>query len=172
MLDLYSGVGLFAAALADRVGPSGAVAAVEGDARAVADARRNLHDLPGVQLHQGDVGRRLDDALAALPDGAVDVVVLDPPRAGAGRDVVARLCAAAPRAISYVACDPAALARDIRTAADHGYRLAALRAFDAVPDDAPRGVHRPARPTRGPGRLNLVPRPAGHPSLERRREAC
>lgn len=133
VLDLYSGVGLFAAALADRVGPSGAVAAVEGDARAVADARRNLHDLPGVQLHQGDVGRRLDDALAVLPDGAVDVVVLDPPRAGAGRDVVARLCAAAPRAISYVACDPAALARDVRTAADHGYRLAALRAFDAFP---------------------------------------
>ncbi len=132
-LDLYSGVGLFAAALADRVGPSGAVAAVEGDARAVADARRNLHDLPGVQLHQGVVAGRLDDALAALPGGAADIIVLDPPRVGAGRDVVERLCAAAPRAISYVACDPAALARDIRTAADHGYRLAALRAFDAFP---------------------------------------
>jgi tRNA/tmRNA/rRNA uracil-C5-methylase (TrmA/RlmC/RlmD family) len=133
VLDLYSGVGLFAAALADRVGPAGAVAAVEGDGRAVADARRNLHDLPGVQLHHGPVSRLLDEALAALPRGAADVVVLDPPRAGAGREIIERLCAAAPRAVSYVACDPAALARDLRTAAEHGYRLAELRAFDAFP---------------------------------------
>jgi tRNA/tmRNA/rRNA uracil-C5-methylase (TrmA/RlmC/RlmD family) len=132
-LDLYSGVGLFAAALADRVGPTGSVAAVEGDARAVADARRNLHDLPGVRLHRGAVGRLLPAALADLPGGQADIVVLDPPRAGAGRTVVERLCAAGPRAISYVACDPAALARDIAIAADHGYRLAALRAFDAFP---------------------------------------
>ncbi len=59
--------------------------------------------------------------------------MLDPPRVGAGREVVEALCAARPRAISYVACDPAALARDVRTAADHGYHLAALRAFDAFP---------------------------------------
>ena len=52
-------------------------------------------------------------ALAALPGGAADIVVLDPPRAGAGRAVVEALCAAGPRAISYVACDPAALARDV-----------------------------------------------------------
>jgi tRNA/tmRNA/rRNA uracil-C5-methylase (TrmA/RlmC/RlmD family) len=132
-LDLYSGVGLFAAALGDRVGPSGAVVAVEADARAVADARRNLHDLPQVQLRQGAVGRALAAALSDLPGGATDLVVLDPPRAGAGRQVVETICAAGPRAICYVACDPAALARDLATAADRGYRLAALRAFDAFP---------------------------------------
>jgi tRNA/tmRNA/rRNA uracil-C5-methylase (TrmA/RlmC/RlmD family) len=126
-------VGLFAAALADRVGPSGAVVAVEGDPRAVGDARRNVHDLPQVQLVQGSVGPALAGALAALPGAASDVVVLDPPRSGAGRAVVEALCAARPRAICYVACDPAALARDLATATEHGYRLAELRAFDAFP---------------------------------------
>jgi tRNA/tmRNA/rRNA uracil-C5-methylase (TrmA/RlmC/RlmD family) len=132
-LDLYSGVGLFAAALADRVGPAGAVATIEGDLRAVADARRNLHELPGVSLRQGSVAGLLAAALGDLPGGRADVVVLDPPRAGAGRAIVERLCAAGPRAISYVACDPAALARDVAIAGEHGYRLAAIRSFDAFP---------------------------------------
>jgi tRNA/tmRNA/rRNA uracil-C5-methylase (TrmA/RlmC/RlmD family) len=132
-LDLYCGVGLFAAALSARVGARGAVAAVEGDARAAADARRNLHDLPGIRLHRGAVAGALPAALASLPAGTADIVVLDPPRVGAGRAVVEALCAARPRAISYVACDPAALARDVQIAADHGYRLGGLRAFDAFP---------------------------------------
>jgi tRNA/tmRNA/rRNA uracil-C5-methylase (TrmA/RlmC/RlmD family) len=132
-LDLYCGVGLFAAALSARVGPTGAVAGVEGDARALADARRNLHDRPGVQLHHGSVAASLPAALAALPGGGADLVVLDPPRVGAGREVVEAVCATRPRAVSYVACDPAALARDVRTAAEQGYSLAALRAFDAFP---------------------------------------
>ncbi len=132
-LDLYCGVGLFAGALADRVGAIGEVVAVEGDPRAVADARRNLHDLPWVTLVQGSVARVLADSLAALRDGAADIVVLDPPRAGAGRAVVEALCSAAPRAICYVACDPAALARDVEIAGTAGYRLTALRAFDAFP---------------------------------------
>lgn len=132
-LDLYSGVGLFAAALAHRVGPSGAVVAVESDARAVADARRNLHDLEQVRLVRGAVATALPGALAGLPGAVADVVVLDPPRVGAGRRVVEQLCRAGPRAICYVACDPAALARDVATAGEQGYRLAALRAFDAFP---------------------------------------
>lgn len=132
-LDLYSGVGLFAAALAERVGPSGAVVAVEADARAVADARRNLHDLPQVELRHGAVAPALAPALAALPGATTDLVVLDPPRSGAGRGVMQALCSAGPRACCYVACDPAALARDIATAAEHGYQMAELRAFDAFP---------------------------------------
>ena len=63
----------------------------------------------------------------------VDVVVLDPPRSGAGADVVAAIAAAAPRVVVYVACDPAALARDVATFATAGYRLDALRAFDLFP---------------------------------------
>ncbi len=77
----------------------------------------------------GDVGR----TLAAPRWRAVDVVVLDPPRAGAGRDVVAAIARRAPRAVAYVACDPAAFARDARSFGELGYRLDALRAFDAFP---------------------------------------
>ena len=144
VLDLYAGVGLFAAAIADRVagtladadGPGGgalegAVLAVEGDARAVRDARRNLHDLSNVGITQG----RVDRVLAAMaPSGLrADLVVLDPPRVGAGRAVMQQICALGPRAVAYVACDPAALARDVAYAAEHGYRLAGIRAFDLFP---------------------------------------
>ncbi|HVN11477.1 MAG TPA: class I SAM-dependent RNA methyltransferase [Kineosporiaceae bacterium] len=134
-LDLYAGVGLFAAGLAAAVGPHGLVLGVETDARALADARRNLHDLTQVRLVQS----RVDDALAGPPAvepvlaAGMDVVVLDPPRTGAGRVVVERLLALRPRVVAYVACDPAALARDVATAAAGGYRLAGVRAFDLFP---------------------------------------
>jgi len=133
-LDLYSGVGLFAAGLAERVGPGGTVLAVESGARAVADARRALHDLPTVRLEQG----RVEEVLPRLTGRGravetVDVAVLDPPRSGAGPRVVEQVLALAPRVVVYVACDPAALARDIAVAAGRGYSLAGLRAFDLFP---------------------------------------
>jgi tRNA/tmRNA/rRNA uracil-C5-methylase (TrmA/RlmC/RlmD family) len=126
-LDLYSGVGLFAAGLAVRVGAAGDVVAVESDRRAASDARRSLHDLPQVRFTPGTVAnalRRIETA---------DVVVLDPPRSGAGREVVSGIARLAPRVVVYVACDPAALARDVATAAELGYELTGLRAFDAFP---------------------------------------
>jgi len=128
-LDLYAGVGLFAGALAAEVGPDGSVFAVEGDARAVRDARRNLHDLPQVRLHAGRVERVLRD----LPLDAADVVLLDPPRTGARRRVVEHVVSLSPRAVCYVACDPAALARDVAYFAGHGYVLRRLEAFDIFP---------------------------------------
>ena len=70
---------------------------------------------------------------ARLPLERADVVVLDPPRAGAGRDVVATIVGLAPRVVTYVACDPAALARDLGYFASHGYELTNLRGFDAFP---------------------------------------
>jgi tRNA/tmRNA/rRNA uracil-C5-methylase (TrmA/RlmC/RlmD family) len=65
--------------------------------------------------------------------GPVDVVVLDPPRTGAGARVVDGIVAAAPRGVAYVACDPAAMARDVAAFRAAGWRLAALRAFDLFP---------------------------------------
>ncbi|GIJ69542.1 class I SAM-dependent RNA methyltransferase [Virgisporangium ochraceum] len=124
--DLYSGAGLFASALADVVDR---VTAVEGDARGVAAARRSLADQPNVHLVEGDVRK----VLAGQPLRWVDVVVLDPPRSGAGRAVVEEVARRRPRAVAYVACDPAAFARDVATFAEHGYDLAELRAFDAFP---------------------------------------
>ena len=128
--DLYSGVGLFSAALAQRVGAGGAVVAVESDPEAVGDAAANLADLPQVEL----VADRVDRALrhGVLGD-AMDVIVLDPPRTGAKRDVVEAIAAVRPRVVAYVACEPAALARDVAIFAEHGYQLTGLRAFDLFP---------------------------------------
>ena len=129
VVDLYAGAGAFTAVLADAVGPSGSVVGVESAVGAVADAERNLADRPWAQVRRG----RVDAALLAALGERPDVIVLDPPRAGAGHDVMAALLALAPRAVAYVACDPAALARDVAAAGDLGWRLSGLRAFDAFP---------------------------------------
>jgi len=130
VLDLYSGAGLFTLPLADAVGEQGSVVAVEGDARAVKDARRNLHDRPQVALHGGDVAAVLASGAAAT---RADAVVLDPPRVGAGRDVVGAVAALQPSRVVYVACDPAALARDVAYLAEEGYALADVQAYDLFP---------------------------------------
>lgn len=130
LLDLYAGVGLFAGSLAADLGPTGRAVAVESDAAAMRDARRNLHDLPTVTL----VAERVERFLLGpdAPAGA-DLVVLDPPRSGAGARVVSAIVERVPRRVAYVACDPAALARDLRTFGEHGYGLAGLRTFDIFP---------------------------------------
>jgi tRNA/tmRNA/rRNA uracil-C5-methylase (TrmA/RlmC/RlmD family) len=132
-LDLYCGVGLFSAGLAQLVGPTGQVLGVESDARAIRDARRSLHDLPHVRLERGRVDRVLHRTGPGTEWEHADVVVLDPPRAGAGRQVVESVARLEPRVVVLVACDPAALARDVALAAERGYRLTGLRAFDAFP---------------------------------------
>jgi len=129
-VDLYSGVGLFAAFLGAAVGGHGTVVAVESDGAAVRDARRNLHDLPQVEI----VNARVDQALRSGRAGdRADVVVLDPPRTGAKARVVRASCELGPSRVVYVACDPAALARDIATFDALGYRLADLRAYALFP---------------------------------------
>jgi tRNA/tmRNA/rRNA uracil-C5-methylase (TrmA/RlmC/RlmD family) len=151
-LDLYAGVGLFSSALAEAVGGSGQVVAVEADADASRQAGANLAAYGNVVV----VHARVDDAFGVarpsrrgtprqrgsrarkatrstlLPTSA-DVVVLDPPRTGAGRGVSTEVAALGPRVVVYVACDPAALARDTAYLAEAGYRLDSLRAFDAFP---------------------------------------
>ncbi|GHJ55818.1 putative RNA methyltransferase [Nonomuraea sp. TT08I-71] len=127
--DLYGGAGLFAAALAGRVGDA-RVTLVESSQDGVDAARANLADLPRVEV----VAARVETALARRRvTGPVDLVVLDPPRSGADAPVVRDIVAAGPRAVAYVACDPAAFARDVRTFTGAGWRLAALRGFDLFP---------------------------------------
>jgi tRNA/tmRNA/rRNA uracil-C5-methylase (TrmA/RlmC/RlmD family) len=128
-LDLYAGVGLFAAALALPVGPGGRVIAIESDASATADAAYNLRDLETVRVETGKVER----VLARLGVTRCDLVVLDPPRKGAGADVVRRIAGLSPRAVAYVACDPASLARDLAIFATAGYSMTQLRAYDLFP---------------------------------------
>ena len=131
VLDLYCGVGLFTAFLAAAAGPSGRVLGVEGDARAVHDAQDNIPS--NATVVRSDVEAFFESGGVESELGAVDLLVLDPPRAGAGRAVMQAALARRPRRAAYVACDPAALARDLAYAAEHGYRLASLRAFDAFP---------------------------------------
>ena len=71
--------------------------------------------------------------LALGLDEPFDLVVLDPPREGAKRAVVEQVVDRRPRAVAYVACDPAALGRDVAIFAEHGYELTAIRAFDLFP---------------------------------------
>lgn len=125
--DLYSGVGLFASVLAAQVGPAGTVVAVESVGPSTTHAKANLADLPQVEIRPG----RVERVIGTAPPPRT--VVLDPPRKGAGRAVVEMIAAAGPATVVYVACDPAALARDVATFRTLGYELTGLRAFDAFP---------------------------------------
>jgi tRNA/tmRNA/rRNA uracil-C5-methylase (TrmA/RlmC/RlmD family) len=136
-VDLYCGAGLFAGVLGERIGPDGLVVGIESDAQAVHDARFNLRDLPHVSIEHGQVEQILDSVAfgsqsAGMVDSA-DLIVLDPPRTGAGRAVVDRIAKLAGRRIAYVSCDPATLARDLAYFGERGWTLDALRAFDAFP---------------------------------------
>lgn len=128
-LDLYCGVGIFAGALAERLGETGAVLGIESTKRAVEDARHNLEDFPRVRIEQGKV----EQILPKTGITECDLVVLDPPRAGAGKQTVRHIAGLSARRIAYVACDPAALARDLGYFKDNGYRLRTLRVFDLFP---------------------------------------
>lgn len=133
-LDLYGGVGLFAAALGDRFGAGTRVTTVESNPTATEFASRNLAEWAGAEA----VTARVERFLQGIHDDAdrysSATVVLDPPRSGAGKPVVQRLAALGPAQVIYVACDPVALARDLALFALEGYRLTGLRAFDLFPN--------------------------------------
>lgn len=138
-LDLYGGVGLFAATLGDLGGPSTRVTTVESDARATEHAGDNLAEWVGARAETGRVDRwlaRLQAEASATERERVSrgVVLLDPPRAGAGRDVVEAVAGLSPATIVYVACDPVALARDLATFAAAGYEASGVQAVDLFPN--------------------------------------
>ncbi|MFC9433311.1 TRAM domain-containing protein [Nocardia sp. NPDC057030] len=128
--DLYSGAGVFAARLADQVGQTGAILAVESARPAVADGIAALRDLPWLDLHAQRVERWVAERVGGA---APDTIVLDPPRAGAGKEVIAAITTTGPLRIIHIGCDPAAFARDLGLYHSAGYHLTALRAFDAFP---------------------------------------
>ncbi len=137
-LDLYGGVGLFAAALAELGGASTRVTTVESVERATEHAGENLAEWVGAFAETGKVERWLP-ALERRATPAEKqrlreaTIVLDPPRSGAGREVMASLGRLAPAQMIYIACDPVALARDIAFAAAAGYRPVRMRAIDLFP---------------------------------------
>lgn len=134
--DLYAGAGLFTAPLAAAVGEAGRVLSVEGAPGTSRDARKNLHTARQVEVVQGKVDRVLRSQFPARRGRSgrrLDAVVLDPPRAGAGRTVVRQLDELRPRVVGYVSCDPASFARDLGWFLQLGWELRTLRVFDLYP---------------------------------------
>lgn len=127
VLDLYGGVGLFTAAALSAVGQTGRVDLVEASSSAIGDAKVNFQNIPNVNIYLGDVAKIMPRI------GSADVVILDPPRDGAGQLVLQQISGLSPTRIVYVACDPAALARDTAFARELGWQLSKVRAFDLFP---------------------------------------
>jgi tRNA/tmRNA/rRNA uracil-C5-methylase (TrmA/RlmC/RlmD family) len=125
--DLYGGVGLFTAPMAEDVGVGGKVHLIESSHRATQDALKIFDKEKQVEIHSA----RVEQALARIKK--IDVILLDPPRTGAGEMVVKTMVAAKPRTIVYVSCDPASLARDARLLEDAGYHLDHMVGFDLFP---------------------------------------
>ena len=125
--DLYGGVGLFSGALAQAVGPKGKVHLIESDRRALGDAAQIFKGYSNVQIHSGTVEQQLPKIEKA------DLVLLDPPRPGAGEVVVLSLLKLRPTTIVYVSCDPASLARDAKWITESGYTMDSIVAFDLFP---------------------------------------
>ena len=127
LLDLYGGVGLFSSVAIEPLGPGGRIDLIESSIPAIESARENFREHQNVKVIR-------DDVLAALRDiKRADVVVLDPPRAGAGAEVVKQLARIKPSRIIYVACDPASLARDVQSFGELGWRLAQIDGYDLFP---------------------------------------
>ena len=125
--DLYGGVGLFTAPIAEDVGDIGKVHLIESSHRATQDALKIFEKQKNVVIHSG----RVEQKLPLI--NRVDVILLDPPRTGAGEMVVKQMLAKKPRTIVYISCDPASLARDARALEDGGYHIDYLVGFDLFP---------------------------------------
>ncbi|MAW64317.1 MAG: hypothetical protein CL473_10105 [Acidobacteria bacterium] len=129
VVDLYSGVGLFAVSITAARG--GRVTAVERDPAATRDLAFNATPLrPGISLVRTSVETYLkrSDSLRGA------AVIVDPPRTGLSHEVAVRLTRCCPDRIVYVSCDVATQARDLRVLTAAGYRLAKVHAFDMFPN--------------------------------------
>ena len=128
VLDLYCGVGLFTLPLARRFKN---VVGVEANSAAVRFARRNLQNAELANARV--ITATVTDWFRTGPVGPVDFVLLDPPRAGAESVVIKGIVDLRPGAISYVSCDPATLARDLKKLIARGYAIDSIAAFDLFP---------------------------------------
>jgi tRNA/tmRNA/rRNA uracil-C5-methylase (TrmA/RlmC/RlmD family) len=125
--DLYGGVGLFTAPMAEDVGDIGKVHLIESSHRATQDALKIFEKMKNITVHSG----RVEQKLPLI--NRIDVILLDPPRTGAGEMVIKQMLAKKPRTIVYVSCDPASLARDARALEEGGYHLNHIVGFDLFP---------------------------------------
>ena len=125
--DLYGGVGLFTMPITKKIGNEGHVHLVEISNHSVRDAFKIFKDYNNVSIHRGSVDRKLPKI------NNIDIIVLDPPRSGAGKKVIGQIVSKKPRAVVYISCDPASLARDAKFLYDSGYKLDKIKAVDLFP---------------------------------------
>ena len=127
-VDLYCGVGLFTVPLSRRFAN---VVAVEANPVATRFARRNLANLTNARVLTATVADWMRAHSRSMSD--VDFILLDPPRAGAESVVVKGMLDLRPQRISYVSCDPATLARDLKKLISGGYTIDSIAGFDLFP---------------------------------------
>jgi 23S rRNA (uracil1939-C5)-methyltransferase len=129
--DLFAGVGLFARQLAARFDH---VVAVESAPSATAALEDNLRGTAGVAVHAETLAFLRRSSMGERPGLIVpDLIVVDPPRTGLGAETCALLAEMAAPAVAYVSCDPATLARDLRTLIASGYQIQSIALADLFP---------------------------------------
>lgn len=126
-LDLYAGVGVFAGVIL-KTSPDSQGVVIESDKYAFESAKKNLQQFKKVKVIKQNVENWIDKNREKY-----DLVVLDPPRAGAGIKVMRSVCKKVNKKIIYIACDPASLARDTAVAKVNGWKLEKIEAFDFFP---------------------------------------
>ena len=128
ILELYAGSGNLTLPLA-RAHPERRLVALEYDTAAVAALNQVAHELTA----EGNPRiSAFAQSIDQLPEGDFDHIVLDPPRAGAA-PVIEAIAQHPTSKVTYISCHPAALARDLRTLAAHGWRVESARIFHLFP---------------------------------------
>lgn len=127
VIDLYAGIGILSSPSLKTIGIGGRLTLIEESESAISDAKWNYSSASNVEFRNGRVEKEIQKL------SSCDLVILDPPRAGAGAKVLNEITRLAPRTIVYVACDPAALARDAGFLTAHSYEMDTVRAFDLFP---------------------------------------
>ena len=125
--DLYGGVGLFTAPIAELIGETGEIHLIERDNDCIRDAKKMFQNKKNIIIHHGKVEQKLNKIKN------IDIIVLDPPRNGAGKQVIKQIIDKKPKSIVYVSCDPASLARDTKILLENNYTLNNLIGLDLFP---------------------------------------
>ena len=125
--DLYGGVGLFTAPMAELTGEKGEIHLIERNNDSITDAKRMFQNKKNIIIHHGKVEQKLKKIKN------IDIIILDPPRNGAGKQVINQIIDKKPKSIVYVSCDPISLARDTKILLENNYILNNLIGLDLFP---------------------------------------
>ena len=125
--DLYGGAGLFTAPMAKLTGEAGEVHLIERDNDCIKDAKKMFKTKKNIIIHHGKVEQKLGKIKN------IDIIILDPPRNGAGKQVIHQIIDKKPKSIVYVSCDPTSLARDTKILIDNNYTLSNVLGLDLFP---------------------------------------